>query len=208
MANSSEYKAGWEKTFNERGSPLLQYHGPYPTELSNTSWLGREYVKPVEYRPYKPMVKSYRADQLDQMSDFDFTDLRRRVELEHLRKVELVQKREAEETRARVERLREGFSNFLFCVAHAAACRAALRCSAGHNPFGTTPMSGECWNGQDIANLYRQVDSEQGPKKINPKRHAVYTGIRVRENPLKWQTVGDIRHGFMATWRGNPNYMH
>lgn len=134
-----------------------------------------------EYRPTIPApLPAYKATELDKMPDSFFVDLATRVKTEMERRsgpslAALKAKKNEQITK---------FQNFLLGVAHAMACRAALRWSAGHPPYGKSPMGGEPWNAYDGVQLERMVKKELGQK---------YATLTVHSNPLTWTTTGDIR---------------
>jgi hypothetical protein len=117
-----------------------------------------------------------------------FADLAGRVKAEMERRTGLAAgsaREAAERAKAQKNDHITAFQNFLLGVAHAMACRAALRWSAGHHPYGKSPMDGTPWNAYDGVQLERMVKKEIGQK---------YPTLTVHSNPLTWTTKGDLTH--------------
>lgn len=176
-----------------------------PVLAPNTSLQGHTVVSPgmpatvhvPYYNPYTaPVPTAYKSTELDKMPPNVLLDLAAKV------KVEMERRNKDNEYRTRMVAfekdkkiaLHNKLSNFLLGVAHACACRSALRFAAGHNPHGKTPMSGECWNAIDGVKVERCVSHGSAPDFVNPKRDPTWSNRRLRSNPLRWETPGDIRH--------------
>lgn len=171
----------------------------------------RKFVQPVQYYPFPPwperttaQLPSYKADELDKMPEGFFKDLAKRVAAEATRRdfgtLEAQNKKKTEAI--------TGFQNFLLGCAHAMACRAALRWSAGHEPYGKAPMSGKPWNALDGAKMSLMMfngTSFKGPTgdvKADPKTMTKWGGTRLWSNPLLWNTKGDITYWL----KSRPSY--
>lgn len=57
------------------------------------------------------------------------------------------------------------FANFMHGVAQAMACRAVLRWSKGHEPYGKREMHGACWSQLEIHQATKMV--EETINKVN-----------------------------------------
>lgn len=157
--------------------------------------------------PTPKLLPAYKANELDRMPEGFFNDLARRVAREQFRRVAVISDAEIKQRllEARVKKNAHitAFQNFLLGVAHAMACRAALRWSAGHDPIGKTTMHGLPWNAYDGTRLAAMVKGE-GPLSHSVRRAGA---PHCYSNPLTWTTAGDIKHwlseraGRMPYWQ-------
>lgn len=129
-------------------------------------------------------LPAYKSTELDKMSTREFADLVDKTTKEMARRAKLSNLFEPPKPvlyAARTLELRKGLSNFLAGVAHAAACRAALRLTAGWHPFGVTPQSGEKWNPLDGFNLAQMAGTKITTDHGKGKSYTLYS------NPLAWR---------------------
>lgn len=137
-----------------------------------------------------PALPAYKSNELYKMPENFLDDLNKKVEEEIRRR-----RTATVESRTKKNDYVTAFQNFLFGCAHAMACRAALRWSAGHRPFGTTPADGKCWNALDGAVLSNLAASGCPPVTKDPKVASTegWASKRIRTNPLLWKTTGDLK---------------
>lgn len=93
--------------------------------------------------------------------------------------------------KARLAEVAPYLCNFLLGVAHAMACRMALRWLNGHRPVGTTPNGGGCWTAEEGAELQYRVAQELPPRVRDQENQSTY----LTTNPLRWKTEAEIRSG-------------
>ena len=124
---------------------------------------------------YTPRADAVSADALDVLHDNQLAYLIDKIQAEVKRRVKPVQQAHY-----------GAFSNFLLGVAHAMACRYALRWLRGHNPVGKAATSGEMWTAFDGSELERRVAGDVGPIVRTKYSH------RLLSNPLTWTTRGDL----------------
>lgn len=155
------------------------------------------YVQPIYHDVTAKELPAYRATELNKMPDGFFVDLHRRVLWEARRREETTKVTKAEKN-SRITKLQ----NFLLGVAHAMACRAALRWSAGHQPFGKVPMHGLPWNAYDGTKLCHMIN--EGGTLYN----GVYSpnGMKCYSNPMTWKTKGDLEHWLAPAYAGRTRY--
>lgn len=194
-------------------SYALAEKGPLPVYLNN-------FVQPVP----PPTLPAYKATELDKMPFGHFNDLYERVVKERSRRasgksalptyspyglspvyLESLKKARDERTNASIT----GFQNFLLGCAHAMACRAALRWTAGHAPYGKKPMSGLPWNAYDGYKVEHAVQEDVRFYTTTPAREDVraWGGTRLYSNPMSWTTAGDINHWLkerLYRYKANP----
>lgn len=182
------------------------------------------FVQPVLYMPpVQATLPAYKATELYKMPLDQFADLARRVESEARRRscayfypptVEVEYERKAMELREAAAKAKKNdhvtaFQSFLMGVAHAQACRAALRWSAGHVPYGTAAMDGHPWNAYDGAKLSHMVNNGESFYTTEPNKGKEWMGTRCWSNPLLWTTVGDLKHWLSTrTTLRRPEYLH
>lgn len=185
------------KTFNGFGPGTRGFseseRGAVLTEpVSPRSW----WRQPTRYTAPSPVVgsvvplPSYKSTELDKMSAREFSDLLDKTSKEMARRVRLSALLEPPKpvlSAARTLELRKRLSNFLTGVAHAAACRAALRLTAGWHPFGVTPQSGEKWNPLDGFNLAQKAGTKITTNHGKGKTYILHS------NPLAWAELDVAR---------------
>lgn len=163
-----------------------------PEPVSPRPW----WRKTTGYTAPSPVVgsvvplPSYKSTELDKMSAREFSDLLDKTSKEMARRVKLSSLLEPPKptlSAVRTLELRKGLSNFLTGVAHAAACRAALRLTAGWHPFGVTPQSGEKWNPLDGFNLAQMAGTKITTDHGKGKSYTLYS------NPLAWRGLDIAR---------------
>lgn len=155
------------------------------------------------YNPFTHTTPvAYKSTELDKMPPVVLQDLALKVQAELDRR-----STQHKVTKAQLDASKnadiDALQNFLRGVAHACACRSALRFAAGHNPHGTNPEDGTCWNPLDGQRVIQQVIQERGPDKIDTNRDLRWQGVRLRSNPMSWTTTGDQDHWLrLPRWIG------
>lgn len=169
-------------------------------------------------------LPAYKATELDKMPFGHFNDLYERVVKERSRRasgkpfyptypawtpspayLEGLKKAKDAKTHANITR----FQNFLLGCAHAMACRAALRWTAGHAPYGKQPMSGLPWNAYDGYKVSKAVSEDNRFYTTTPEAEKLkkWGGTRLYSNPMSWTTQGDITHWLKESryrYKANP----
>lgn len=186
--------------FNDDGTlkaaKQIQYTTPYassPVDYRNVYAAVPKYPW-ASWHPQpdpKPVV-GYKANELDKMPEDHFEDLKRRVTAELARREE-----ERTKTKEKRQGLHNGLSNFLLGVAHAMACRAALRWVKGLRPYspdgkgsGHTPTSGEMWNIYDVAELGQELLTGNPNNRVTNKDGNTYL---VNSNPVAWKNIDALK---------------
>lgn len=147
------------------------------------------------YNPYThPTPLAYKFTELDKMPANVLMDLAAKVKLE--------MERRTNTDKADKQKLHDKLSNFLLGVAHACACRSALRWTAGHNPHGKDANDGRPWNALDGTKVEYCVSEGLPPPQVDPDRDPVWDHSRLYSNPMLWTTVGDITHWVKPTFSG------
>lgn len=172
-------------------------------------WRNKEkYPRYVPPAPVKTLP-AYKATELDAMPDMFFSDLKFRVAMEGARRQAKLDEALLNERNAEKNAQIDGLQNVLCCCAHAMACRAALRWSAGHGPYGTTAGDGKPWNAYDGSKLARLVETGSAPKAVDAKVADKYGRWRLHSNPMMWTTKGDLKHWLAPCALGGPaEYLH
>lgn len=140
----------------------------------------------IQWEQTKKLLSELTPSELVNVEQMVANELVRRTNLAKL-EADKQEKRCAE----RYEGCREAICNFLLGVAHAMACRYALRWAAGHDPVGKACVGGAPWTPVDGAWLTKCVEQQLGPKR----RCEVSAGTRLTVNPLHWASSADIRAG-------------
>lgn len=113
----------------------------------------------------------------------------------------------AEERKAaRYEECRPALAMLFLNIAHAMACRMALRWLKGHNPVGKDPEHGRMWTAPEGAELERRV-RDGLPPMVRDKNTPLCS---LKYNPLTWRTEADIKgslkHGLFSGFYGEYKY--
>jgi hypothetical protein len=143
------------------------------------------------FRPQGNMP-AYKSTDLDKMPEEHFSDLAKKVAAEVARRQTQVQLTKLQKQMGYV-----GLSNFMLGVAHAMACRAALRFAAGHEPYGPGLTQGAPWNVVDGAKVGQYVNKWWRDVSVNgasPNRNSKWARSVLNSNPLLWTTAGDIKY--------------
>lgn len=82
------------------------------------------------------------------------------------------------------------FAIFMAGVTQAMMCRAVLRWSRGHAPYGNRPASGEHWTPEEIYNAYQMADGRRTCLGLqfsaNPLAMTTYRYRNQRDFELLW----------------------
>lgn len=188
--------------------------GPMPVYLNKFVQSYPVFVPPQE-------LPAYKATELDKMPFGHFNDLYNRVLKERTRRasgkplplgkplsldyLEGLKKARDERTNVNINR----FQNFLLGCAHAMACRAALRFTAGHAPYGTKPMSGLPWTAYDGYKVSKAAEERIRFYTTTPEAEKLkaWGGTTLWSNPMSWTTKGDITHWLkerLHRYKANP----
>jgi hypothetical protein len=162
---------------------------------------GIYHYQPTVFKYLEPKPVAYRANELDKMSDSDFTHLHKWVGREELRR-SLVAKQKVLHS----QEAYDGLSNFLAGCVQAMACRAALRWGRGHRPFspdgqgpGSKPTSGEMWNIFDVAALGDRLLASSTDSAV----HYGDFEYSVNANPMLW----NMTHTTAKRWLQKTQFM-
>lgn len=98
-------------------------------------------------------------------------------------------------------------SNFFMGVAHAMACRAVLRWSKGHAPFGRKAVGGSDWNAHEGARVQYMFQNDLCPKAAGSRGNDPnHRFSQLAVNPLVFTTHAERMHLLKPLFRSENKY--